>query len=169
MGFRGIALYSGRALFFAAAVCLLYALICLLRKRKIRPGRLIAIGYIAALIQITVLRGGIDFRQVLEGGRAFPQLMLLKTTIEEARLGLWKLIYHTVGNMAWFVPLGMLLRRKNAVCAVLIGIALSAGIEIMQYLLMTGMTDIDDVMLNGLGTLMGWFLIRGIRKKNGFN
>lgn len=168
MNLKGIALYSGRALIFAAAVCALYALFCLMRKRKISLLRLLAIGYIAALIQITVLRGGVDWKQVAEGGRAFPQLIPLKTTIGEAKLGLWKLIYHTVGNMAWFVPLGMLLRRKRALWAVLAGAALSAGIELMQYLLMTGMTDIDDVIFNTLGTLIGWSLIRCI-KKNGFD
>lgn len=167
MNFKGIALYSGRALVFAAVICALYALLCLLRKRKIRLHRLIAIGYIAALIQITVLRGGVDWQKVLEGARTMPQLVPLKTTVGEAKSGLWPLVYHTAGNMGWFVPLGMLMRKKRWLHALMAGAILSAGIELMQYLLMTGMTDIDDVILNALGTLIGWRLIRCI-KKNGF-
>lgn len=167
MNFQGIALYSGRALAFAALVCLLYGAYCLLRKKKLHFGHLLAIGYLAALIQITVLRGGVDWQKVLEGARTMPQLVPLKTTVGEAKSGLWPLVYHTAGNMGWFVPLGMLMRKKKWLHALLAGAILSAGIELMQYLLMTGMTDIDDVILNALGTLMGWRLIRCI-KKNGF-
>ena len=168
MNFKGIALYSGRALAFAALVCLLYGAYCLLRKKKLRFGHLLAVGYLAALIQITVLRGGVDWPKVLEGVRTMPQLVPLKTTVGEVKAGLWPLVYHTAGNMGWFVPLGMLLRRKRPLRVLIIGAALSAGIEIMQFLLMTGMTDIDDVILNALGALAGWILIRCIKKKNGF-
>ena len=154
MNFKGIALYSGRALAFAALVCLLYGAYCLLRKKKLRFGRLLAVGYLAALIQITVLRGGVDWPKVLEGVRTMPQLVPLKTTVGEVKAGLWPLVYHTAG--------------KRPLRVLIIGAALSAGIEIMQFLLMTGMTDIDDVILNALGALAGWILIRCIKKKNGF-
>ena len=168
MNFKGIALYSGRALAFAALVCLLYGAYCLLGKKKLSFGRLFAVGYLAALIQITVLRGGVDWQKVLEGARTMPQLIPLKTTVNEAKSGLWPLVYHTAGNMGWFVPLGMLLRRKRPLRVLIIGAALSAGIEIMQFLLMTGMTDIDDVILNALGALAGRTLMKCIKKKNGF-
>ena len=73
MSLRGIALYCWRAGAFAAAVCGLYALICLLRRRKPGLKRLVCIAYMAALVQITVLRGGVDFSSVLAGGRELPQ------------------------------------------------------------------------------------------------
>jgi len=170
MGLRGILLYTLRAGAFAVAVTGIYVLICRLCGR--RPGwvRLLAVAYVAALIQITVLRGGVDW-QGLGSARPFPQLIPLKTTIEEARAGLWPLIYHSVGNLIWFVPLGLLLGRGGLLRAMAIGAALSIGIEIMQYLLMTGMTDIDDVILNALGSGMGWTIQRHIKqrhKKHGF-
>ena len=168
MGLRGILLYSLRAAVFAAVIGALYALVCHLRKRKLSVGRLMGVMYIAALVQITVLRGGVDWAELGTVSRDLPQLVPLKTTLEEARDGLWPLVYHTVGNMGWFVPLGILLRRRRARTALLTGAALSAGIELMQFLLMTGAADVDDVILNAFGSWIGCILARCI-KKNGFD
>ena len=155
-----ILFYSLRAAAFAAVVCALYALVCAVRGRKLRPGRLASLAYLAALIQITVIRGGVNWAQVLTATRDAPRMVPLQTTMEELRAGAWPLIYHVVGNLAWFVPLGVLLRRKNALAALLAGAGASVCIELMQYLLMTGVTDVDDVLFNALGALLGWALAR---------
>ena len=65
-----------------------------------------------------------------------------------------------VGNLIWFVPLGVRLRRKKALVSLLAGAGASVCIELMQYLLMTGVTDVDDVLLNALGARLGWALAR---------
>ena len=160
MSLTGILIYCLRAATFAAVVCALYALVCRLRGRRVRPGRLVALAYLAALIQITVIRGGVDWTQVLTAARNAPRLLPLQTTLEELRAGAWPLIYHVVGNLVWFVPLGALLRKKNALVALLAGAGASLCIELMQYLLMTGVTDVDDVLINALGALLGWALSR---------
>ena len=160
MSLTGILIYCLRAASFAAVVCGLYALINWLRGRRVRPGRLVALAYLAALLQITVIRGGVDWTQVMTATRDAPRLVPLQTTLEELRAGAWPLIYHVVGNLAWFVPLGALLRKRNALIALLAGAGTSACIELMQYLLMTGVTDVDDVLLNALGALLGWSLAR---------
>ena len=160
MSLTGILIYCLRAVTFAAAVCALYALVCWLRGRKLHPGRLAALAYLAALVQITVIRGGVDWAQVLTATRDAPQLLPLRTTLEELRAGAWPLIYHVVGNLIWFVPLGVLLRKRGAPVALLAGAGASASIELMQYLLMTGMSDVDDVLLNALGALLGLALAR---------
>lgn len=157
MSIRGILFYTLRAAVFAAAVCAAYALICKLRKRKAGWARLLGVAYIAALIQITVIRGGVDWARVFAGGRATPQLVPLLTTL--GTLGgesWWSFVYHTMGNVIWFAPLGLMLRRRKPGTALMAGAILSAGIELGQFLLMTGMTDIDDVILNALGALLGW-------------
>ena len=164
MSIRGIALYTLRAAAFAVVVCAIYALICRLRGRKLRWGRLLSIAYLAALIQITVLRGGADWARVLSGGRNLPQLIPLRTTILELRGGAWSFIYHTVGNLIWFLPLGWLARWRKPWTALLAGAGMSALIELMQFLLMTGVTDIDDVIFNALGALAGWTVARLWRK-----
>ena len=160
MSLSVILIYCLRAVSFAAVVCGLYALVCLLRGRKLRPGRLVALAYLAALLQITVIRGGVNWGQVMTATRDAPRMVPLQTTLEELRAGAWPLIYHVVGNLAWFVPLGALLRKRNALMALLAGAGTSACIELMQYLLMTGVTDVDDVLLNALGALLGWSLAR---------
>ena len=164
MSIRGIALYTLRAVAFAAVVSAVYALGCRLRKREVRWKRLLGIAYMAALIQITVLRGGVNWARVFAGGRNAPRLIPLETTIAEFHGGAWSFTYHTVGNLLWFAPLGWLLRRRKPGAALLAGAALSAGIELMQFLLMTGVTDIDDVIFNALGALLGWGIAHVARR-----
>lgn len=163
MSIGGIAQYCLRAGTFAAVVCAAYALICLLRGRVLRLRRLLGIAYLAALLQITVIRGGVDYVAVLRGGREAQQLIPLHTTLEALRQGTWPLIYHVAGNLVWFVPLGWMCARRGVCTALLAGAGLSAAIELMQYLMMTGMTDVDDVLLNASGALLGWLLARGYR------
>ena len=165
MSLKGILLYSLRAAVFAAAACGIYVGICLLGKRRLRIKTLLGTAYIAALIQITVLRGGIDWQSVFSGSRELPQLVPLGTTIGLLHGGAWSLIYNIAGNLLWFVPLGLMLGRRSAIRALLLGAALSAAIEISQYLLMTGFTDIDDVIFNAAGSLMGWLLYRRLPKR----
>ena len=165
MSLNGILIYCLRAAAFAAAACGIYALLCLLRRRPLKAGKLLALAYLSALVQITVLRGGVDWQKVFAGGRSDMQLVPLKTTLGELRLGLWPFIYHVIGNMIWFMPLGFLLRREKWHRAMIVGAAVSAGIELMQYALMTGMTDIDDLILNILGTVFAWGMGKIFRKK----
>lgn len=65
------------------------------------------------------------------------------------------------------MPLGALLAARNPNlrfwAALGIGAGISAAMELTQYLLSTGVTDVDDVWLNALGALAGWALVRGGR------
>ena len=162
MGFRGIALYTGRALLFALAVAGIWALILRLRGKPVSRGRILSAFYLAALVEITVLRGGVDFGGLLTAARESVQWIPLRTTLGELRLGAWPFLYHVLGNLLWFLPLGLILRRGPAWRALLLGALLSASIECLQWLLMTGMPDVDDVLLNACGALAGWLLFRSI-------
>ena len=166
MGIRGILRFSGGALLFAAAVCGLWLAARRLTGRGTRPVEMLAVAYLAALIQITALRIGLRRHSWLGGAVC---LASLKTTLEAWRDGAWPFIYHIVGNMIWFVPLGVLLPalfpRANVRTALLAGAALSLGIEVVQYLLGTGVSDIDDALLNALGALTGYGLQRLFRHR----
>lgn len=82
------------------------------------------------------------------------------------------------GNIIMMVPFGfflvMLSRRcQNFVITTVAGIFFSASIELVQLFEVRG-TDIDDIALNTLGTIIGWWVGRGvieilpsIRKKMG--
>lgn len=69
--------------------------------------------------------------------------------------------YLIIGNIMLFVPLGFLLPMtdetlKNSVFVTLIGGILSLGIEITQYVTMTGLCELDDLLHNALGTFTGY-------------
>ncbi|WP_080848379.1 VanZ family protein [Cytobacillus gottheilii] len=80
------------------------------------------------------------------------------------------IINNTIGNILIFLPLGVFLpilfRRYNRFTKILAAAAIiSFTIEVLQIALQLGQFDIDDVILNTLGAIFGFFaykLIRGI-------
>ena len=63
-----------------------------------------------------------------------------------------------LGNVALFVPLGLcvqVLTRWSVKSTILIGIAVSLVVEILQFLLSRGTSTTGDVILNCGGTLIG--------------
>ena len=169
MNLSGILFFVGRAARFALGVCAVYAVVrtvwLRVKRERIDWKRelvwLAFVLYFAALCEIIALRGG-------AGDARSAQLVPLRTTLRELRAGAWAFAYHVVGNMIWFVPLGIFAHRKGAVRAILIGAGVSVGLEILQWLLMTGVTDVDDVILNALGALAGciiWKLMNKMRGK----
>lgn len=73
--------------------------------------------------------------------------------------GYWRIFAEGIaGNFLLFVPVGFFLRvfipRKNFTL-LLYGLALSVSIELTQLFFHAGVCDIDDVILNGLGTFAG--------------
>lgn len=125
---------------------------------------LITVVYLAAVTEIIGLRLGLRSIRPLGGTlRAQP----LHTTLAALNRGSGAFIYHIFGNLIWFVPLGALLARLkpgfNGWKALLAGAALSACLEALQYLLGTGISDIDDVLINALGALLGYLLFRRLR------
>ena len=76
-------------------------------------------------------------------------------------------VVNLAGNLLMFVPLGLLpsLLWRGATWrrAAAIGLGTSLFIEAAQYFLMRS-TDIDDVILNTLGALCGWWLYLLLRR-----
>jgi glycopeptide antibiotics resistance protein len=76
-----------------------------------------------------------------------------------------RMLSEVAGNVALFVPLGMLLpllsRRWSLPRVLLLALVLSTLLEVCQYVLNRGrLADIDDVMLNVSGALLGWLAWR---------
>lgn len=163
MSIAGIFAYLARACAFAAAVSGLWWLMRRILKRKTRALDLLAVAYVAAVTEIIALR--IATPSVARGVQWIP----LKTTIGEWSRSTWAFVYHVGGNLAWFVPLGALIQLKkpnwSALQAFAIGAGFSALLEMMQYLLSTGMTDVDDVILNAIGALLGAAAVKILRHK----
>lgn len=74
-------------------------------------------------------------------------------------------LLNIVGNVVMFMPLGALLplwdrRYRKAWATILAGLSLTFSIELLQYLMGTRSADIDDIILNTLGTVLGFALYR---------
>lgn len=80
------------------------------------------------------------------------------------------LLIENIMNVIVFIPIGMilgsLLRVKGSwLVALLIGCGISVTIESLQFFLMRGFSELDDVMHNTLGCLTGWCMVKGSRIK----
>ncbi|WP_018343025.1 VanZ family protein [Cytophaga aurantiaca] len=71
----------------------------------------------------------------------------------------WEFYTNFLGNILLFVPFPLIckyvFRIKGVISIILSGIILSCIIELMQWKLSIGIPDIDDVILNSLGVLIG--------------
>ena len=132
--------------------------------------RILTLLWLAVLLRITVLREGC-FSHGLFSGRvewdAFAYYCKL------ARVGNWRYFtYLFGGNLAWFAPAGVLVRLRGGRLwqAALAGLALSLLVETGQFVLGSGVSELDDLILNTLGAVLGFAaasLLRG-RKKSCF-
>lgn len=67
-------------------------------------------------------------------------------------------LYYLFSNVLLFVPLGWSLRALSFRHPVLIGISVSVGIEVLQFVMASGFSDVNDVLQNTVGTLLGVWL-----------
>lgn len=74
-----------------------------------------------------------------------------------------------IENLILFIPFGILLplclpkARKSWIC-ILSGCMLSIFIETVQWMTKRGYCQLDDIIMNTLGTAAGWVIYAGIRK-----
>ncbi|MBQ4231821.1 MAG: VanZ family protein [Lachnospiraceae bacterium] len=74
-------------------------------------------------------------------------------------------IINVIGNTLIFVPFGALLFIFSKKLAkfhntVLLSLLLSLAIETTQYFTRVGVFDVDDIMLNTLGGIIGWIIYK---------
>ena len=163
MNFADIFSRTTNALLFAACIGTAWMLLRLARLGlgmdvRAELKRLAMVMYIAALAEIVALRLG------LPRGTQAVNLTPLESTVGALHRGFGTFIYHVVGNLIWFVPLGWLGRKLwpklTVLQLTLIGAMVSVGLEATQWALRTGISDMDDVLLNDLGAMLGAALAR---------
>ena len=127
-----------------------------IRKRGRLPRRkavlsLLLAGYLAVVLSVTVLRfsggSGVNLHLGLAWREAWNKFTL-------------KLWLNIILNIGLFVPLGILLpllwpKGRKWYWMLLSGFSLSLAIELMQ-LFAGNMTDVDDLLHNTLGAMLGW-------------
>ncbi|MBF1305240.1 MAG: VanZ family protein [Oribacterium sinus] len=87
------------------------------------------------------------------------------------QIGLAHALENLLGNIIGFCPLGFLLPRFSKRCrmywynTVMSGYLLSFGVEAIQLIFRAGSCDVDDIILNTLGTALGYVLFRLIQRE----
>ena len=111
--------------------------------------------YIGALIAFTLLPGGV----VIEQGISLIPFKDLFMNISRKN---WYYILQMLVNIFMFMPFGVFLyiAGANIKKTCLFGFLLSFGIEIFEFVTGRGIFDIDDLILNTLGALMGFLLAK---------
>ena len=112
--------------------------------------------WLIVLFRITVFRNGC-FSHGLFSGRlewdAFAYYAKLVRTEN------WRyFIYLFVGNLLWFAPAGILVRLRGGKLrqAALAGMSLSLIVEMLQFVLGSGVSELDDLILNTCGAVLGF-------------
>ena len=167
--------YVERALWFAVSVSLLWSIVYLLigRLRKEKPTvklfayRALFVFYLAVLVQIVAIRDWKDFFDLTYTDTETEVILVpLRTTIRDAReMGILWECYHIAGNIAFFTPFGFLgavlypkLRTWRVMPFAVLG--MSFFLEFMQWVFQTGVSDVDDLVLNTKGGCIGFWLWR---------
>lgn len=126
---------------------------------------IIFIAYLAILLRLVVFRNPLESALVGENLMPFETILMYLN----GKPSLMIAIFNLVGNIALFIPLGIfasLLFRKAAWWHILIGGALfSFVLETLQLILQVGSFDVDDILLNTLGVMLGYALSAAIKKK----
>lgn len=90
----------------------------------------------------------------------FKPFEAFKHTFLSGKFDYEQLIYF-FGNIVIFMPIGALLslKIKNIPLQIILPVLISVAIEIMQYYFRLGFGDIDDIILNALGSYAGTAIV----------
>jgi len=134
-----------------------------MNKRSISAFILIA--YCAFLFNLLVFKfdlfqiGGLRLKLSAKTGQ--PNFIPFKTILPYL-LGGSGWFINLVGNIVLFAPIGFLFpyiyRKVTWQKSLVLAIASGLVIEVMEVLFHVGIFDIDDIILNGLGVMIGYWL-----------
>ena len=149
------------------------------KKRKVKWKKelliLIYAFYLILLYSLTVFRFAYfpwqlhpDFHRSLSEINVVPLVNTFKLVYGQSPVDF---IYNLYGNILWFVPFGILYpmiskKRQTLISVTFKGMLISISIECLQFILHTGISDIDDVIFNTLGVIVGYCIYQIFRSIN---
>lgn len=117
---------------------------------------IILLVYILILLRITVFRSDFGTHRLFVDGQILwiPFVSLFRIL----RNSVSYFLYLFVGNLIWFVPFGFLLPMltKCGKKVILYSFLLSLAIEYCQLMFGTGVTEVEDLILNTFGGAIGY-------------
>lgn len=135
--------------------------------------------YVLLLLALTVFRGIYFPWQIKIYWQRPLSVINLQPLTETIKLqygqSIIDFVYNFYGNILWFIPFGLLQpllqkRRPHFLTTVLLGMLLSFSIETLQFFLATGVADIDDLIFNTCGAVIGywlyWLFLRPFCRRN---
>jgi len=144
---------------------------------KLKVLRNIFIVYILLLIYLMVIyHRNLDFSWVVTGGFSKLNSLMADTTnlvpfatirrylaVMDRPSGFNLFLYNVIGNIVVMIPFGYLFPIINKTVKkwwvfVLLALMFIMIMEMMQYVSMSGTLDIDDVILNLTGAVIGYLL-----------
>ncbi|MFA9381465.1 MAG: VanZ family protein [Acetanaerobacterium sp.] len=125
--------------------------------------------YLICLYQITVFRYGIspglwhDRPDPLASVNLAPFVHTIKLYYAYTK---WYFVYNLLGNIVWFVPFGAAVpavgrrsdKKRGFLSVTAMGFLCSLSIELLQFVFATGISDVDDLIFNTVGTALGYLL-----------
>ena len=120
--------------------------------------------WLVILLRLTVFRDGCFSNGWFSGEVVWVPFRFLAKLI---RIRYWSyFLYLFLGNIFWFAPLGFAVRvwKGSFWKALLFGFLLSAFIETAQFVLGSGVTEVEDLILNTSGACLGWLLAASLRR-----
>lgn len=133
------------------------------------------IAYIAALFKILIFRY-LSISQLFSGSygkmrsiNLIPFKTVIQDLVNSRRMGYMSAISNTFGNIIIFIPFGYFIPSLNEKYSKLSNMLISTAcfslfFEISQYILGVGSSDIDDIILNTIGGIIGYVLYKYIDK-----
>lgn len=129
--------------------------------------------YLAVLVRIVLFKQAPLYNLLSAAGSSVRTISFIpfKSLYDMAISGtsIIRIIENILGNIAIFIPFGLLLpiiKKGRSQKVILYGLAASILLEIIQYAFALGSSDIDDLLFNTSGVMIGCFLYKIIRRKS---
>ena len=91
-------------------------------------------------------------------------------------IGVYRVCINLIGNVAAFLPFGFILpglwpdgEKKHPLTMFFVAASFSASVEILQLVTRVGSCDVDDVILNTCGAMIGYLFYQVIRQMRIYN
>ncbi len=136
--------------------------------------RAMFIVYLFALLYFTIFAESLGRTPDMTDASSMRYNLKLFTEISRfwkyrEQLGMEAFLLNIFGNILAFVPCGYLLPRTLRHCdsflgTALIGFLISFIIESTQYILRVGSFDVDDLLLNTVGVMLGYLLCLAVHR-----